>query len=164
MINGVVLKEITRHEDGRGHFAEIFRAADHRVTFVQANHSFTKKHALRGLHYHRHQADLWYVVSGQAQVGLVDLRTRQDPPIVHSLVLDAAKPATLFIPPGVAHGYVALTDLQLVYFVTTAYDASDEYGIPWNGVSIDWLVDNPVLSERDAQAPALDWSQIGSFD
>ena len=76
MIDGVVLKELIRHEDGRGHFAEIFRAADHRVTFVQGNHSFTKKDALRGFHYHRRQTDLWYVVSGRAQVGLVDLRAR----------------------------------------------------------------------------------------
>lgn len=165
MIEGVRLQTLQLHRDERGHFAEIFRASDHNAPLVQANHSFSKQGALRGLHYHRHQADLWYVVAGKAQVGLVDLRARTDPPRAESFVLNASEPTTLYVPPGVAHGYAAVTDVEVIYFVTAEYDASDEYGLAWNdpALGIRWEIDDPVLSARDASNPALDWAQIPSF-
>ena len=60
-------------------------------TFVQCNHSRSATGVLRGLHYHRHQADLWYVPGGRAQVGLADLRRRGGTPATESLILDAGE-------------------------------------------------------------------------
>ena len=164
-IAGVVLTQPEVHTDDRGHFVEVFRAAQYADAFLQANHSLSRANVLRGLHYHRRQADLWYVVSGRAQVGLADLRVRGDEPIVDTLVLDGDQPATLYIPAGVAHGFLAMTAVDLIYWVTREYDATDEYGIAWNDptLGIRWRTERPVVSERDRQNPDLEWDSIPSF-
>jgi len=162
---GVVLTRPEVHPDDRGHFVEVFRAAQYPDTFVQANHSRSRANVLRGLHYHRRQADLWYVVSGRAQVGLVDLRARGDGPVVDTLVLDGDQPASLYIPAGVAHGFLAMTAVDLIYWVTREYDATDEHGIAWNdpNLGIDWRTERPIVSARDRQNPDLEWDALPSF-
>lgn len=164
-IPGVLVATVEAHEDIRGRFVEIMRTAKYPGSFAQSNHSHSKEGVLRGLHYHRHQADLWYVVSGRAQVGLVDLRARAHSPRSMTLILERETPTTVYIPPGVAHGFLALTDVDLIYWVTREYDASDEYGIAWNDptLGIEWQSDQPVISERDATNARLDWDSIPDF-
>jgi dTDP-4-dehydrorhamnose 3,5-epimerase len=156
-IDGVMYQRLQAHGDERGRFTEIFRARAFPDQLLQANHSVSRAGVLRGLHYHRNQADLWYVVSGRAQVALADLRGRADSVPTATVVLDGDSPANLYIPPGVAHGFLALTDLSLIYWVTQEYDGSDEYGVAWNDdtLSIPWENDDPILSERDAGNPKL---------
>ncbi len=153
-IDGVVIATVNRFPDNRGFFSEIARAADHPSAFAQFNHSFSRTGVLRGLHYHRDQADLWYVVKGRAQVALVDLRGDGEP-TVETMTLSGEEPMSVYIPPGVAHGYLALTDLDLIYMVTRTYDASDEHGIAWNdpSLAIPWEIEHPELSERDRSNP-----------
>jgi dTDP-4-dehydrorhamnose 3,5-epimerase len=165
-IDGVRIVTLDVYGDLRGRFCEIFRSAAMPETFVQANHSRSAAGVLRGLHYHRHQADLWYVPAGRAQVGLADLRRRGGTPPTESFVHDAAQPTTVFIPPGVAHGYLALTDLDVIYWVTGEYDPGDEHGVAWNDptLGIPWQIDTePVVSERDAKNPGLDWELVPTF-
>ena len=165
-IDGVRIVTLDVYGDLRGRFCEIFRSAAMPETFVQANHSRSAAGVLRGLHYHRRQADLWYVPAGRAQVGLADLRRRGGTPPTESFVLDAAQPTTVFIPPGVAHGYLALTDLDVIYWVTGEYDPGDEHGVAWNDptLAIPWQIDaDPVVSERDAKNPGLDWELVPTF-
>jgi dTDP-4-dehydrorhamnose 3,5-epimerase len=165
-IEGVRIVTLDVYGDLRGRFCEIFRSASMPETFVQANHSRSAAGVLRGLHYHRHQADLWYVPGGRAQVGLADLRRRGATPPTETFILDAAEPTTVFIPPGVAHGYLALTDLDVIYWVTSEYDPSDEHGVAWNDptLAIQWRIDaEPVVSERDAGNPNLDWELVPEF-
>ena len=71
--------------------------------------------------------------------------------------LAGGDPATLLIPPGVAHGLLALTDLDLIYWVTHPYDASDEFGVAWDDplLQVPWARRDPILSERDATAQPL---------
>lgn len=151
-IEGVVVTPVTRNEDERGFFSEIARFDGYR----QANHSHSRRGVLRGLHYHQSQADLWYVVHGTAQVALADLRG--DEPIVETLTVGESSPCTIYIPPRVAHGFLALTDLDLVYLVTHEYDASDEHGVAWDdpSLAIPWAIEDPILSERDRSNPRLD--------
>jgi len=165
-IEGVRILTLDVYGDLRGRFCEIFRSSAMPETFVQCNHSRSATGVLRGLHYHRHQADLWYVPGGRAQVGLADLRRRGGTPATESLILDAGEPTTVYIPPGVAHGYLALTDLDVIYWVTSEYDPSDEHGVAWNDptLAIPWRIDaEPILSERDAKNPNLDWELIPEF-
>lgn len=165
-IPGVLIERPQVHGDERGRFVEIFRAARMPASFAQSNHSRSAAGSLRGLHYHRHQADLWYLVTGRCQVALADLRTRGVAPAIATFELDAAEPATVYIPPGVAHGYLALTDIDLIYWVTSEYDPSDENGVAWNDptLAIDWQLDSePVVSARDAANPELSWDLIPSF-
>ena len=86
---------------------------------------------LRGLHYHRRQLDYWVVASGRAFVALVDLRPiargTGDQPVVETREL--GEDEWVVIPAGVAHGFLALEPLGLLYLVTNAYDGSDELGL-----------------------------------
>jgi dTDP-4-dehydrorhamnose 3,5-epimerase len=165
-IPGVLIDQPTVHGDDRGRFAEIYRASAMPEAFAQSNHSRSSAGVLRGLHYHRNQADLWYLVSGRAQVGLVDLRQRDGAPRVESHVLDAAVPTSIYIPHGVAHGYLALTEIDLIYWVTSEYDPADENGIAWDdpALGLEWQISEPpVVSARDAGNPRLSWDLIPSF-
>jgi dTDP-4-dehydrorhamnose 3,5-epimerase len=162
---GVIASKLEVYSDERGSFAEIARASAFPATFVQSNHSHSRAGVLRGLHYHRNQADLWYVVGGIAQVALVDLRTRLDPPTVVTGRLSADEPLTLYVPPGVAHGYLAVTDLDVVYWHTQYYDPSDEHGLAWDdpALRIPWESASPVLSEKDSRNKELRWDEIPQF-
>lgn len=156
-IKGVVLGEVDRHSDERGFFSEIFRESLFERRFVQANHSRSQAGVLRGLHFHRRQSDAWYVVGGEAEVGLADLRDGIESPLVTTIRLVAEQPTVLLIPPGVAHGFAALTDVDLIYWVTDYYDATDEFSIRWDDpvLAVPWSVNNPRLSQRDSTAPFL---------
>ena len=161
-IPGVVLVKPQRHEDERGWFMEILREDAFGATFVQSNHSHSREGVLRGLHYHREQSDAWYVVSGEGRAGLADLRTRTERPPVMTVELSADDPAVLYLPPGVAHGFYAVTDLDLIYWVTRYFDNADEFGVPWDdpALEVPWKVTDPILSERDRTVEPLDWDRV----
>ncbi|HEX5252088.1 MAG TPA: dTDP-4-dehydrorhamnose 3,5-epimerase [Gaiellales bacterium] len=165
-IDGVRIWRPQVHGDDRGRFVEVFRAATLPEPMAQSNHSRSARGVLRGLHYHRKQADLWYLVAGRAQVGLADLRAGQGVPVTHSFVLDGETPTAVYVPAGVAHGYLALTEIDLIYWVTREYDPDDENGVAWDDptLAIDWHLDGPpVVSERDSRNPGLQWDLIPAF-
>ena len=165
-IDGVRIWRPQVHGDSRGRFVEVFRAAALPEPMAQSNHSRSAKGVLRGLHYHRHQADLWYLVAGRAQVGLADLRAGSGVPVTDSFVLDGDTPTAVYVPSGVAHGYLALTEIDLIYWVTREYDPDDENGVAWDDptLAIDWRLDGrPVVSERDSRNPGLQWDLIPAF-
>jgi dTDP-4-dehydrorhamnose 3,5-epimerase len=162
IIPGVALSQRREYPDQRGRFLELVRSSEHDVDFVQINHSFSRRGVLRGLHYHLRQHDLWYIVRGRAQIALVDLRGTS--PVVETFELDERSATTVLIPPQVAHGYLALEDLDLIYLVTRTYDPDDEHGIAWNDeqLAVDWQVDDVVLSERDRHNAPLVWPPSAS--
>ncbi len=138
-------------------------ATEHR--FAQANLSISAPGVLRGLHFHRRQLDYWVVADGRAWVALVDARPlldgSGDRPIVETREL--AADATVTIPAGVAHGFLALEQLSLVYLVTAEYDGTDELGFAWDDplAGIRWpdvpgqANGRPILSGRDLSNPSL---------
>lgn len=161
-INDVYTVPIRAFEDERGRFMETFR----REWFdwvnwerIQHNRSDSKAGVLRGLHYHFHQIDYWYVPAGRIRVGLVDLRPSSSTYMqATTLEMGEGNNIGLFIPIGVAHGFTALTDCTLTYVVNNYYDGGkDEHGVAWNdpAFNLDWGVDSPSLSGRDAQNPLL---------
>jgi dTDP-4-dehydrorhamnose 3,5-epimerase len=171
---GVRWAAIARHGDVRGSFRELWQASagfdlDQRWTgapdarFVQANLSTSAAGVLRGLHYHRRQLDHWIVASGRALVALVDVRPvleGRGPAVVEAREL--AADGTVTIPIGVAHGFLAIEPLELIYLVTNEYDGSDELGFAWDdpAVGVAWptcpTADGlPILSERDQHNPTL---------
>ena len=101
--------------------------------YTQVNLSTSAVGVLRGLHLHRHQLDHWVVASGRAFVVLVDVRPMlrgEDRPLIETRELVADE--WVDIPIGVAHGFLALEPLQLIYLVTNEYDGSDELGFAWD--------------------------------
>jgi len=161
-IPGVLLARPERFEDDRGWFMEILREDAFGVSFLQGNHSHSRARVLRGLHYHAKQSDAWYVVAGKAQVGLADLRIRTDHPTAITLDMSSDDPTVLYIPPGVAHGFLALTELDLIYWVTHYFDNTDEHGVAWDdpALTVPWATRAMILSERDAAASSLDWHEV----
>jgi dTDP-4-dehydrorhamnose 3,5-epimerase len=163
-ITGVLRRTLVRHEDERGVLREAWRAswaADLGIgPIAQANHTATKAGALRGLHFHQRQTDIWVVLNGDAHVGLVDIRPMLNGvpgarPLPLSLELSSGD--CLLIPTGVAHGLWAISDVRLLYMVTAEYDGADEYGFAWNDpiAGVRWPGGAPLLSDRDRLAPDL---------
>ncbi len=154
--------ELRPHADERGRFTETFRKEwfpQRAWTHIQMNRSDSRAGVLRGLHYHFNQVDYWYVLAGSIRVGLADLR-RSSPCFgrATTIDLDADKGRGLYIPSGVAHGFLALTDVTLIYVVDNYYDGGDEFGLTWDDpdTAVEWnLSAAPLLSGRDAANPRL---------
>ena len=162
-IQGVVVVEPQLFGDERGVFVETYRREWFPLgrEMVQGNRSNRRAGSVVGLHYHLHQADYWYVPEGRARVVLHDLR-EGSPTDGNTLMLDLGEDAKgdnkhrgVFIPPGVAHGFAALTDVVMTYLVDGYYNPADELGVGWDDPEIagDWGVEAPVLSDRDKKNP-----------
>ena len=157
-IAGVFVVEPDVHGDERGMFVETYRRSwiPSSREMVQSNRADRQRGAVVGLHYHMHQADYWYVAAGMARTVLHDLR--QGSPTEGTtleLELSAENHRGVFIPPGVAHGFSALTDMTITYLVDQYYNPADELGVAWDdpAISADWGVADPVLSDRDRKNP-----------
>jgi dTDP-4-dehydrorhamnose 3,5-epimerase len=178
-LRGVRYGSIVRHADSRGSFRELWRASSFQALtadeagaphgsvprFVQANLSTSAAGVLRGLHYHRRQLDYWVVVSGRALVALVDVRplTNGTGERAEVETRELAADAWVVIPAGVAHGFLALEPLELLYLVTNEFDNTDELGFAWDdpAVGVPWpRIEStpdgrPILSDRDRANPTL---------
>jgi len=153
-------------DDARGSFMETYHGikfGELGITdsFVQDNHSCSRKDTLRGLHYQLHhpQAKLCRVVEGEALDVAVDIR--QGSPHFGkwtSVLLSAKQQNQIYIPIGFAHGVLALTDrIQLLYKCSDFYNSRDECGVLWSDpdLKISWGISNPLVSEKDAKLPIL---------
>ena len=161
VVAGVFIVEPEIHGDQRGLFIETYRREwfPNGREMVQGNRGNRKQGAVVGLHYHLHQADYWYVPFGTARVVLHDLR-EGGPTDGKTLALDLSgdNHMGVFIPPGVAHGFAAVTDMVITYLVDGYYNPQDELGLQWNdpAVDADWGVTEPILSARDQANPGRD--------
>jgi dTDP-4-dehydrorhamnose 3,5-epimerase len=158
-ISGVWLVEPSVHGDQRGLFIETYRREwfPQGREMIQGNRANRQRGALVGLHYHLHQADYWYVPFGTARVVLHDLREGgPSDGVTQEYDLSGDNHLGLYIPPGVAHGFAALTDVVITYLVDGYYNAADELGVAWDdpAVGADWGISDPVLSARDQTNPA----------
>ena len=163
-IADVVLLEPRVFEDRRGFFFESFNQREFRqatgveAEFVQDNYSRSERHVLRGLHYQvvRPQGKLVRVVAGEVFDVAVDLR-RSSPTFGQWVghVLSASNRRQLWLPPGLAHGFLVLSDgAESLYKTTDYYAPEHERCIVWDDstLGIDWPLQDqePVLSRKDA--------------
>lgn len=154
--------------DHRGYFMETWSEAEFErlgITqhFVQDNHSLTMfRGTLRGLHFQNNpmaQCKIVRVVSGAVLDVVVDLREGCPDYLKWvSVELSADNKRQLFIPRGFAHGFLTLTDnVELVYKVDNPYSMENDRSIRFDdpSIGIDWGIDNPVLSDKDKNAPLV---------
>lgn len=153
--------------DERGFFLETFQAdryadlAGITQSFVQDNHSRSSKGVLRGLHFQKTkpQGKLVRVVRGEVCDVAVDIRPGS--PTYgqwEAVILSEENKNQFWVPPGCAHGFVVLSEAaDFEYKCTDFYDPSDEGSLLWSDpeLNISWPIDNPTLSEKDANAPLL---------
>ena len=166
-LDGVVVLEPDVHGDDRGFFLETFRSEDWSragitATFVQDNHSRSRRGIVRGLHFQlgAGQAKLVRVARGTILDVVVDIR-RSSPTFGEheAFELDDVRHRQIFVPVGFAHGFAVLSDeADVVYKVTSYYAPESEAGIAWDdpSLAIDWRVDQPTVSDRDRSNPNLD--------
>jgi dTDP-4-dehydrorhamnose 3,5-epimerase len=160
-IEGVRRRRNDVHEDERGSFTELWRASLTApldgARMVQANLSRSRAGVLRGMHFHHRQADLWRMVDGEATAVATDLRAALAGGQASSEAFEMRPGDALYIPPRVAHGFLARTDMALVYLVSHEYDGSDEYGFAWNDpdAHIEWPSVPSIISARDRYNPSL---------
>ncbi|HEY2325077.1 MAG TPA: dTDP-4-dehydrorhamnose 3,5-epimerase [Thermoanaerobaculia bacterium] len=173
-VPGVILIEPQVHGDKRGFFMETYRADVFKAhgidqTFVQDNHSRSARGVLRGLHYQEPypQGKLVRCVRGELFDVAVDVR-RGSPAFGkwYGTTLSEENKAMLWVPPGFAHGFCALTDdAELVYKTTEIYHPETDHSILWNDpeIGIEWPIAEPSLSAKDAAAPLLRDAELPSF-
>jgi dTDP-4-dehydrorhamnose 3,5-epimerase len=148
VIEGVEIKQLTKHADERGSLMELLRCDDAIFRkFGQAYVSLNYPGVVRGWHYHRKQDDHIAVVKGMAKVALYD--AREGSPTqgqVDEFFLGEQNNILLKIPMGVMHGYktVGVEPSLLINFPTEPYDPQqpDEYRLPWDTDQIpyDWAI------------------------
>lgn len=161
-IADVLLLEPKVFGDDRGFFYESFNAKTFReatgvdVQFVQDNHSKSARNVLRGLHYQVEQAQgkLVRVVQGEVFDVAVDIR-KGSPTFGQWVgeILSAENKRQLWIPAGLAHGFVVLSETaEFLYKTTDYYAPVHERCIAWNDseLAITWPIDGePLLSAKD---------------
>lgn len=171
---GVVLVRPKVHADARGWFMETwergrYAAAGIGPDFTQDNHSSSQRGVLRGLHYQavEPQGKLVRVLRGAIFDVAVDLR-RSSPCFGRWLGrrLDDREPAALWVPPGFAHGFLALSEVaEIAYRCTTRWMPAHDRVLAWDDptLAIDWPLAPgvvPLLSDKDARAPRLDVAEV----
>jgi dTDP-4-dehydrorhamnose 3,5-epimerase len=154
--------------DSRGFFFESFNQQDFNAatgtqhSFVQDNHSRSARGVLRGLHFQvqRPQGKLVRVVHGAVFDVAVDIRPGS--PTLGQWVgveLSSDKQQQLWVPPGLAHGFLTLTEhAEFLYKTTDYYAPEHERCIAWNDpqLAIQWpLSGTPTLSGKDQQGISL---------
>lgn len=162
----VILVEPAVFGDDRGFFMEVyhqekFRGGGITESFVQDNHSRSVRGVLRGLHYQlpNPQGKLVRAVEGSVFDVAVDIR-RGSPTFGKwvGVELSEENKRQLWIPAGFAHGFCVTSETaEVVYKCTTLYDGPSDRAIRWNdpAIGIEWPVDDPILSAKDAAAPLL---------
>jgi dTDP-4-dehydrorhamnose 3,5-epimerase len=163
---GVRLIEPKVFGDERGYFMETWNAARYAdiglpQRFVQDNLSYSRRGVLRGLHLQNPNAQgkLVYVLQGEVFDVAVDVRIGS-PTFgqTATAILSSDNKRQFYIPPGFAHGFCVTSETALfAYKCTEFYDPKAEASILWNdpALGIDWPVDAPELSAKDAAALAL---------
>ena len=165
---GVLMLTPRRFGDARGFFSESWNrrtladAGLHLPDFVQDNHSFSQKPGtLRGLHYQAPpHAQGKLVRCGRGRLLDVAVDIRKGSPtygrwIAEELTFENGR--QLWIPPGFLHGFVTRAAWTEILYKCTAYYAPESDGaVRWNSLGIDWGVSDPILSAKDAEAPAFD--------
>lgn len=152
LIHGVRIERLAVYVDDRGSFAEVARLgapglaermvpdAKHQI---QISSTLTYPGAIKAIHYHWRQTDLWIPVAGMLQVFLYDLRL--DSPTfgrINTVFTGVLQPWELLIPPGIGHGYKVLgpEPARLLYMTDHFYDPEDEGRIAFNhpDIAYDW--------------------------
>jgi dTDP-4-dehydrorhamnose 3,5-epimerase len=164
--SGLLVIQPRCFRDERGFFLESFHADRYRDagiadTFLQDNHSRSRRSVLRGMHFQvKHpQAQIVTVIRGRVFDVAVDLRLGSATfGRWYGVELSDEGPRQLYMAPGFAHGFCVLSEFaDLHYKVSRLYDHNDEGGLIWNDrdVGIRWPTSNPSVSDRDSAYPAL---------
>jgi dTDP-4-dehydrorhamnose 3,5-epimerase len=160
----VIIVEPELFQDDRGFFMEMyhqkkFHEAGINEDFVQDNRSRSRQGSIRGLHYQlgKPQGKIVWALSGEVFDVAVDIKKESlSFGKWFGITLSGESKRGLYIPPGFAHGFCVLSEeAEFFYKCSDFYSPEDERCIRWNDpdLAIHWPVENPVISEKDDNAP-----------
>ena len=163
-MRGVSLIEGSRSTDSRGNFTKILAYDQLSVIpgFIleEVFISRTVKGALRGMHLQIEEASNWRVIqvlSGVAFDVLLDLRTEQPTYLSTQInILSGDNPQTLLVPPGVAHGFQAIEDTEMLYLTSHRYKPELDAGVNPLSIGVEWPLQVTAMSDRDKDLPSLE--------
>jgi dTDP-4-dehydrorhamnose 3,5-epimerase len=168
-LSGALVLTLPAHADARGLFVKtfhdaLFKAADVEFTLRESYFSISERNVIRGMHFqlppHQH-SKIVFCPRGAILDVIVDLR-RESPTYGQYLAqeLSADNHKAFFIPEGFAHGFKALTEGAMTYYlVSSEYSQQHDTGIRYDSFGFDWQADNPLLSPRD-----LSFDRLENFD
>lgn len=153
------------HTDSRGLFVKFcidqaFREVGFSQDFAEEFFTISKKHVLRGMHFQvppKAQHKVIYCIRGRVLDVLFDLRIGSPTYMKsESKELTGNQPILIYIPPGIAHGFLSLDeDSILLYKVSEGYSRELDQGFRWNSFDYKWPIKTPITSERDNGLPLL---------
>jgi dTDP-4-dehydrorhamnose 3,5-epimerase len=157
---GCYVIQFPAFRDERGSFVKTVQRSElirHglRAEFVEVFHTVSTEGVLRGMHFQIPPADhakLVYCVSGSVWDVALDLRIGSPTYGEHAVcTLSAEANNAVYLPSGIAHGFVVLgASADVMYHVTSEHDAANDRGILWSSFGARWPVPDPVVSARDA--------------
>jgi dTDP-4-dehydrorhamnose 3,5-epimerase len=158
-----ILPKLVR--DARGEFIKPFVKAEferlHLCTdFAEEYYTRSHKDVIRGMHFQLppfEHVKLVSLLHGRILDVIVDLRVGS-PTFTkrQSMALDASESTVLYLAPGIAHGFLALSEMALVsYQVSSIYSEKHDAGIRWDSLGVDWGISDPITSARDSAFPKL---------
>jgi len=153
-------------DDKRGSFIKTFVAAQYHelhlpIVFEEEYYTRSVKHALRGIHFQTPPYEYCKLVTclyGRIRDVIVDLRVGSPQFRKHEMIeLDEEKNNVLYLSPGIAHGFLVLSEMALVaYKVTSPHAPANDTGIRWDSIGVDWGIESPIVSPRDASFQRLE--------
>jgi dTDP-4-dehydrorhamnose 3,5-epimerase len=151
--------------DARGEFVKPFIETEYRdaglcIQFAEEYYSRSVRNVLRGMHFQTPPYQFYKLVSciyGCIRDVIVDLR-RGSPcfGVCEVIDLESTEGKVLYLPPGIAHGFLVTSDTAIVsYKVTAAYAPENDTGVRWDSIGVDWGLKDPIVSTRDASFQKL---------
>ena len=165
-LQGVYIIDPDVFADDRGVFIKsynesVFKTCGITVNIKESFYSISKKNVIRGMHFQLPPYDyekLVYVTDGIVMDVVLDIR-KNSPTYAEYIAVELSGKNTrqVYMPKGVAHGFVAISNQAMVtYFQTRGHSPEYDAGIRWNSFGMDWKVKDPILSKRDKAFPILE--------
>lgn len=163
LMHGVTIYSATESVDSRGYFRKILTPPNMALSvpskIEEVFYSQTKIGGIRGLHVQIGPAANFrfiHVSEGEIFDVLIDLRQESES-FGQKLEthLSSLNPKVLVVPPGVAHGFQALSNATIMYFTTSSHSLEFDTGIHWDSIEVKWPIPITEVSERDNNLPHL---------
>lgn len=163
-MRGVSLIDSFQSSDSRGSFVKILKHEEissvREFDLEEVFFTSSLKGTIRGMHLQIDRAANWrfiQVIRGTAFDVLLDLRRSEDTFTKTQInSLSSEMPQTLVVPPGVAHGFQAVTDVEMLYITSRKYDESLDKGVNPFSIGISWPLEVSLISARDQELPNLE--------
>ena len=151
-IDGLIVYKIDKFQDERGFNSEIHRFYGNYTPvehWLFDSFSCSKKNVLRGAHYDNKNDKLIQCLYGKIQFVAFDARSKSPTyKNAFSIILDYKNPTQIYIPVGVANAHLCLSD-ECVFYYKWSHGYTPQKTKKWNEISVDWLTDKPILSDKD---------------